>query len=494
MRSISILRDTKGVALPVTLVVMLLLLVIGAAAMMMSQLGYSSISINARYIISDKNADRGIRDSIERMIGGTRCGFSDSYSGTLGSISITTVRAGNTCFISSQGSFMNAKVVKIAAVYLGGSSMYGPVIFKNLKNLSLGGSGAIASCDSECVTPALIIGNSLTNPPTQNQVTSCPNNPQNLVALTSPYMPNAFDQDTTDLTGEIFNDIGNRTALLNRLSSDYGVVFDNGTPLSFNSTNQCNLNSLNINEWTVSNNKIINRTGNISVEISWSGGNFIVKQGSSVICQNRNVYLGQNSKLTIDSSLNVGGGIAANEIVFKSNSSNATFVARNRIEISDNNLTIQNVNMFAQNYSITANGLNLHGGIIYSGGMGVGNLDINLKSNSFLGSSQNPVLILSDNNIKIQRNGNADIYGLIFATDQNNNFEIGSGNGNFKINGVVVSNSKNNNNINISGNFEIHFNKDAINKLSERLSFVKRPPCGLGSIRYSLQNTKMTVY
>lgn len=485
------LINQKGIALPVVLIVMLLLLALGAAAMMMSNLGYTSVSSNTKYLISETNANIGIMNSIETMIGGTSCGFSNSYNSNGGSINVVTISAGGSCFIWSQGTFLNSRVVKVAVIQSSGSSNFGPAIFKTLSNLSLGGSGAISSCDPDCKTPALIIGNSLSNPPSANKVSSCPNNPKDLIALIDPYIPNAFDPNTTDLTERVFKDISNRQQLLYTFNNYYGVNFNNGTPTGF--TNQCNLNSYNINQWNVNqNNKIVSSTGNI--EISWENDRFVVKQGNTIICQNRNVYLGQNAKLTINKYLNVGGGLAANEIEINKNLSNATIVGRNRISMSANNTKIDNVNMFAQNYTINANGLELTGGIIYSGGQGVGNLDINLSSNSYLGSSENPVLIISDNNINLGRNGNADIYGIIFATNANNNFNIGFGNGNFKIHGSVISNSSNNNNMNVSGNFEIMFDKEVINKLSQRLPFIKSPTCSSGSIIPSLLNNKLTVY
>mgnify|MGYP001773396894 CR=1 FL=1 len=484
------MRGERGFILVTTLVIFLVLFILGAAAMYISEVGFRIHRAETRWQALEKASNSGLMKYASDVIKGTiRCGDSRTYSVNGVNVEVRAVSAGGSCFVWSKATMGDAKVVKVANFNATSNTNYAAIVIRSLSNLVVDGSSSINSCDLDCRVPAVVIGNDIPDNYVENLVVNCPRNPKGINALVDPVVENA--PMPPSLVERIFNGINNRNDLLNLLSQRFSVTFNNGTPGGLSGVPaSC---SFNYNNCTASGNTIT--CGKET--ITWNGTAYMV--GTSVCPK---IDLGPNATLTFSGvSFTGGGAIAANQITFSQRSGTSgdgelVLVARNQITMSSNNISISKpTHMFAQNYDISGNGLNVNAtSVIYSGGAGVGNLNINLSSNSQLGTTENPVLIISDNNINLSRNGTAEINGVIFTTEANNNFSI-SGNGNFTIRGMIVSDSNRNNNLNISGNLSIWFDKGVIQKLNNKLGgLVKNPTCGVVSVKVPYINTKMTVY
>ncbi|MCX7738184.1 MAG: hypothetical protein N2Z80_02045 [Hydrogenothermaceae bacterium] len=497
----------RGIALVPTLMVSLVTLLFGFSAMYISEMAYRSISAEARWQILEKAATSEIKKfGLDLVTGKKSCSDSNEYKLNSVNVEVRSISAGGSCFIWLSTTLRDSRVTKVGLIPLTQSvpTDYGAAVFKSLTNFTLGGSGAFASCDSSCSVPSIITGKGPQNPPSGTRVTTCPNNPKGIVALVDPpYQVNRNLSDM-DLTSVVFKNLQNRNDMLNTFTRVFNVNFSNGKPEGVNNP-ECRPD-FNINNCIASGSRLTCECSGSScrVDLTWNSsiGKYTGRIGSSTGVSCGSIDLGQNSTVAI-SGFTGGGIIGANQINFSGNINNTsnpptlTLIARNQITDGSNNINIKNVNMFSQNYTLDNNNLQIEGGVIYSGGAGNGNININLNSNSSLGSTNNPVLIVSDNNINLGRNGNAEINGLIFATSSNNNFNLGSGNGNFSINGAIFSNSTNNN-VNVSGNFSVNFSKTIIENLANKYQeFINPPKCGsqnTQSTSASLIQTLITVY
>ena len=495
MRVIEKVGGEKGFVLVSVLLFLLVVFLLGATGMYISKSGYLSQLSQYRFSLAEKASNMGIAVAYELASNGT-C---KDGSGSLGSVvyNYQCRQYGSTYFLYSKGIIGNSKVVKVVAMfYSPGSSFVGAGVFRNLNNLSLGGSGSIEACDPSCIASALVTGNKLNQPIDSSTV--CKNNNKGVVAGgIDPYRydPNLY---STDLTPYYFQ-AKDRNDLLNKLSSMFNVKFSDGTPIGVNQLDnpKCDLSQYNLS-CTATGQKIT-CSGGSSVNATWSGSYYTVNLPNNVVVTCGAIELGQNGYVNFN-GFSGGGVISANNVDIAGSitaSPQFTIIVKNQLQDVSNGYTLQNVNIFAKNITIDdQNGL-IYGGILYSGGKGTGNFNINLNSNSQIGSGDNPVLIISDNNINISRNGNADIYGLVFVNDANNNLSIGYGNGNFGIHGSVVSNSKNNNNINISGNFKIQLSSDVLKNLANKWGSLMKPfSCGgsSGGVLVPFVTTKMQVY
>jgi len=495
-------KREKGFALMTVLVFFLVLLILGVGGAIITQMGYFSIASEAKYTVAEKNANKGLLTILENGI------CTNSTNGTFlnGYRVIAKKDDGyNYCFVWSEGRYLGAKVIKTTIFSLKASN-WGGIIFRNLNNLHLGGTpgggnAAIIGYDSpentctdpnSCIAPALVTGNEV-DP--GNTVIACNTNPNNfgrgLVSMIDPYV---YDPtlNATDLTPKIFN-AENRDQLLQSLSDNFKVKFEDGAPEGLVDPEI----TLNVNSCTASGNTITCGQGANADVFTWNP-----TKGVYVYNKDNNEYSKidfGNAQITFSSNFSGGGFIAGNNITFDQKANvNATsplvLVARNQINLDNNQINISKTFMFAKNYSITANSLIVSGGLIYSGGEG-GRLTIDLRSGSQLGTQNSPVLIISDNRISIGGSGNPDIWGLIFATQNNTYFNIG--NGDFKIHGAVISNSKNDNEIDLTGNFEIRFNFATLMKLANYLGnygILKTPKCGASNQKNLYLLTTMRTY
>uniref|UniRef100_A0A7V5XHV1 Type 4 fimbrial biogenesis protein PilX N-terminal domain-containing protein n=1 Tax=Thermodesulfobacterium geofontis TaxID=1295609 RepID=A0A7V5XHV1_9BACT len=481
-------KRKKGFALMTVLIFFLVLLILGVGGAIITQIGYFSIASEAKYSVAEKNANKGLLTVLESGI------CTDSTSGTFlnGYTVIAKKDDGyNYCFVWSEGRYLGAKVIKTSIFQ---AIPWAAATFKNLDSLNLSGSSAIVgheSCDDFCRGFALAMGN-LTNPNWKIEKDPCKKNPQGLTSIKDP--PYILDETLlqTDLTSKLFN-ARNRDQLLQSLRDNFSVEFgngtDNGTPIGLvngTSTGEDPVITLNVTN--------CNATG-ITItcgedKFTWENGKYTYNKNGT---KSSKIDLG-NATITFE-DFTGGGYIAGNNISFSGNV-NATspliLVARNEITISQNNIEISKTFMFSQNYNIDAQNLTIENGIIYSGGEG-GKLNIDQRSNSKLGTQENPILIISDNSINIAENGNVEVYGAIFLTDANTTFNL-EGNGNFKIHGIIISNSPNENSVNLKGNFEVRFNFKVLENLYDNLSQFNllRPP--LCSRRNFFITTTMKTY
>jgi len=469
-------KREKGFALMTVLVFFLVLLILGVGGAIITQMGYFSITSEAKYTVAEKNANKGLMEVLENEI----C---NDISGPGYTVIAKKDEGHNYCFVWSEGRYLGAKVIKTAVFQ---ALPWAAATFKNLDSLNLSGSSAIVgheSCDDFCRGFALAMGN-LTNPNWKIEKDPCKKNPQGLTSIKDP--PYILDETLlqTDLTSKLFN-ARNRDQLLQSLRDNFSVEFgngtDNGTPIGLVESENERVKKLeNVNSCTASGNVITCEQGSNADVFTWNPtkGVYVYNKDGEEYSK---IDLG-NATITFSGNFTGGGYIAGNNISFSGNV-NATspliLVARNEITISQNNIEISTF-MFTKNYNININvkNLTIKNGIIYSGGEG-GKLNIDQRSNSKLGTQENPILIISDNSINIAENGNVEVYGAIFLTDANTTFNLEK-NGDFKIHGIIISNSPNNNSVNLKGNFEVRFNFNVLENLYDNLSqfnLLRRPIC-----------------
>lgn len=502
---------SKGFVLGIVLILGVAILIMGFAGMIMSEMGFKSLSAEARWHIVEKAANYGVMDSIEQLINGlTTCDKLDNKILTVNGalVTIKTWEAGTSCFIWAKATYQNSRYIKTAVITNINTYSLAPVMVKRFSSFSLGGAASIVNCDSNCPSPAIITGN-LTGNVTGQVVTSCPNNPKGILSPITPVIDNKPEYLNVDFTDRLFY-ASNRRELLDKLSSEFRVSLSNGTPIGIvgrytvidnvpgGEFDVCQLTSVtncSANRQTIS-------CSNINISWDSSLGKYkVTREGSSNVALCNAIDFSPNAKIEF-SNFEGGGVLFANEIVFKGDVNGVgpkglTLIARNKAEDQANNINLKNVNVFAQNIYIDDNNFVWEGGVIYSGGAGVGNLNLDIRAGTKIGNQSSPVLIITDNNVNINGQGNAEIYGLIFATDETNNFN--TANGDFKLYGVMVSNSLKNNIYNANGNFDLYFRPDILEKLALRYSsLVKLPDCSskknlVKSIFY-LYQSKMGTY
>jgi len=479
---------------------------------------------------------------------------------------VATVRImylNKTFIIHSTGTYQGAKVVKIASVNTVLKTIPNPNIGKTIANMgavmmmqitNITGLGAstsasIAACDNSCTAAAMILGSNL--PQGQQVSTSqCKNNNNGIASNSdSPILIKDGNNGTEQLTPDniysmYFNGVNRRNDLFNKFQNMYGVAFNsNNEPVGFNSSNSititdqqsslptngssydlCNFGqNANVGTATASTNTITaSSSWNISglncqvkPTFTWNGSKYVgtlncYRNGNEIVstitfyCNK--IDFGWNATLDI-SNFSGGGELAAGMINMGDvNGSPLTLVGKNQINMTSNGIDINSpVYMFAKNYNINANNLQINSSSIIASLGGSSNLNITLDGNSNIGTQDNPALIISDNNINLQGNGSNVIDGLTFSTGSNNNFNL-SISGNYTINGSVGSASSSNNNINMSGNSQINFNSSVIQNLSNNFSGLVNPPlCGANvtvpvvnlvdnSLKINFKTTVQTLY
>jgi hypothetical protein len=454
---------------------------------------------------------------------------------------VATVRIiylNNTFIIHSTGTYQGATVVKIASVNtvlktipntnIGRTvANMGAVMMTKITNiggLGTGTSASLAACDNSCTAAAMILGSPL--PQGQQVATSqCKNNNNGIASNSdSPILIKDGNNGTEQLTPDkiystYFNRVNSRSDLFNKFQSMYSIAFnDNNEPVGFNSSNSITItdqqNSLpangssydlctfgqnaNVGTAVASGDTIITSSSwNISglncqaqPTFKWDGSKYVgtlncYENGKKVINTTtfycNKIDFGQNATLNI-SDFSGGGGLAAGTININTgniNGSPLTLVGKNEINMTSNNITISSpVYMFAKNYNINANNLQINSSSIIASLGNSSNLNITLGGNSNIGTQPNPALIISDNNINLQGDGNNIIDGLVFSTGSNNNFNLNMSR-NYIIDGSIGSASGSNNNISINGNSKINFDSNVIQNLSNNFSGLVNPPqCG----------------
>jgi hypothetical protein len=454
---------------------------------------------------------------------------------------VATVRiiyTNNIFIIHSTGTYQGAAVVKIASANTVSKTIpntnkgktvanMGAVMMTNITNiggLGTGTSASLAACDSSCTAAAMILGSPL--PQGQQVSTSqCKNNNNGVASNSdSPILIKDGSNGTEQLTPDkiystYFNGVNSRNDLFNKFQNMYGIDFNSSNePVGFTSSNSititdqqsslpangssydlCNFGQ-NANVGTVNASRdIITTSSGWTIQglncqarptFKWDSSkskyigtincymNGIIPISTTTFYCNK-IDFGQNAMLDI-SNFSGGGGLAAGTInIGDIKGSPLTLVGKNQINMKSDNIDINSpVYMFAKNYSIDANNLQINSSSIIASLGNNSNLNIKLEGNSNIGTQDNPALIISDNNINLQGNGNNEINGLIFSTGSNNNFNLNTS-GNYTINGSIGSASGSNNNINMNGNSQINFNSSVIQNLSNNFSGLVNPPqCG----------------
>jgi hypothetical protein len=468
----------------------------------------------------------------------------------------------NTFIIHSTGTYQGATVVKMASANTVLKTIpntnvgrtvanMGAVMMMQITNISGLGtstSASIAACDSSCTAAAMILGSNLPQGQ-QVAISQCKNNNNGIASNSdSPILIKDGSNGTEQLTPDkiystYFNGVNSRSDLFNKFQNMYGLAFNsNNEPDGFVSSNSititdqqsslpadgssydlCNFGqNANVGTATASGNTIATSSSwNISglncqaqPTFTWDGSKYVgtlncyqngVPVSTTTFYCNK-IDFGQNAPLNI-SDFSGGGGLAAGSINMGDiNGSPLTLVGKNQINMTSNGIDINSpVYMFAKDYNIDANNLQINSSSIIASLGNSSNLNMTLKGNSNIGTQNNPALIISDNNINIQGNGSNVIDGLIFSTGSNNNFNLNIS-GNYTINGSIASASGSNNNINMSGNSQINFNSSVIQNLSNKFNGLVNPPqCGAtvtvpvvnltsNSVKINFKTTIQTLY
>ncbi|HEV09606.1 MAG TPA: hypothetical protein ENO34_04310, partial [Sulfurihydrogenibium azorense] len=454
------MNNEKGFSLITVLVLSAVIFALGSATVFVNYYGNVMINADVKYKVAEKRADYGIMRAFQDILNqNINCGSSPNYGD---GITVNTVQAGNSCLIKSTGTYAGATVSKVVVINQSKiNSKYAAAVMCNLTNLNIEGNGSIESCNSDCRTPALINGvkdNENINEKIKDIANAtCKENNKGLAALMDPYLTDDNFSCKQELLSIYFNGVSDRNQLLDRMTSLYGVAFDNGgTPIGLDTTNKkaititnttdpkqlnsadvydvCNFGQ-NVDIGTVEVDPLRSDTLQASSSYNVSGLNIKVKPTFVWDSTNKyyNVYmknadteallstlkckaidLGQNTTLNLGNGFSGGGALAANQVNFTGNvnGSNLTLIAKNEVKIERNGIEVSNVNVFSKKYDISnAQNLTVKDSLIFGGGGGQ-NIDIKLNSDSKLGTKDNPVLIISDNNINISRNGNAEINGI----------------------------------------------------------------------------------
>ena len=204
MKGLSHIREQRGIALVVALMVMVLFIALGAAAMMMSQLGYMAISSEKRYQIANWAAEYGLNKGLESLLPSSVnpiCSTGGSGSATSGSnySYFGAGIGGNFCYIHSTGTQGNAKVVKTVLVPRNPTAQHGALVLRNGGSIDMGGSSSIVNCDTTCKTPGVVYGTGLNlNINSISDDTSCPNNPRGIYG--SPHAVQDAEGDACNTT------------------------------------------------------------------------------------------------------------------------------------------------------------------------------------------------------------------------------------------------------------------------------------------------------
>lgn len=561
------MANNRGMALIPTLTISLVALLLGFSAMYVSEMGYRSISAEARWQMLEKIATGQAKKFVADVIGGSKqCG--NTVSGSLNGVSynVVSVKAGDSCFIWSSATVGNSRVTKVAYFPLM-SSNYGAVMFKNPGNLNISGNAYISGCESGCSQHAMMGGDYPQNYPNGgNNFDKLPGSCDSNEELRSQVTP-AYKKDENlknrDFVNEFFN-LNGKSSLEERLTELYKVKFNNnGEPTGIDGpqcytssievassnftsytgginifgTDVITLNNYNPNNcYATGKNITCECSGNSNVRnynITCVKMNFIWNENEKKyeykldlrlvgnlinlsitglpvgncqainLGQNTNLYIGKSSQNDY-SEFEGGGTVYSGQVYLEGNSkNNLNIIVYNQVQDSRNNIEIENMNIFTKNISLSKENTTILNSFIYSGGKGSGNINISLKGNSQIGSQDKPTMIISDNNIAIDLNGNAKVYGFIFETHQSNNLSV-TLNGNSAIEGAVISNTteNRNSNISLSGSSYIKFNKNVLDNLKEKYTdrdsnsvLLKGISCGSSVNRKSiLTQTMITVY
>mgnify|MGYP000044058106 CR=1 FL=1 len=497
----------KGFAIIYALIFSLVFVILGISAAYITQMGYFSISAEAKYQIAEKNANKGLLQAISEIYNLTKlCNGTQNYVFSLGEAQVKLVsdEEDKSCFIWSKGIYKNSSVVKVAVIS-SINSYWGAAVFRYLNSINIKGKKAyIGSCNETCKTPALITGNNATSN-SSFTIGNCSEDSKHgsegsdiRALVDEPYKisPELLESPAY-LTNMVFKNAKDRNDIFNILSQKYGISFDNGTPVGI--TDQNIWSNPNINNCTVENTTVkCNYTNGTEVILNYDPDN-----GKFILGDNEYdaIDLG-NVSLTIESfNGGIGAKIAAGTVEITGNGtvSNITLVAREQINIyhymkdMKNHTLIKNSNFFAKNYNIFKCHLDYEGGIIYSSGSGY----LKLRSHSNIGTPDNPTLILADNQLEIDGSCQTDINGLVYVTEGNPEFNLVDtsvdveAKGHFEIHGAIISNSLSNN-MTMKCNTHIEFRPDILRKLSSNLGFIKAPICDSGNS--PLMFTKMRIY
>ena len=483
----------KGFAIIYALIFSLVFVILGIAAAYITQMGYFSISAEAKYQIAEKNANKGLLQAISEIYNLTKlCNGTQNYVFSLGEAQVKLVsdEEDKSCFIWSKGIYKNSNVVKVAVIS-SINSYWGAAVFRNLNFLNIKCKAYIGSCNETCKTPALITGNNATSN-SSFTIGYCSEDSDIRALVDEPYKisPELLESPAY-LTNMVFKNAKDRNDIFNILSQKYGISFNNGTPVGI--TDQNIWSNPNINNCTAENTTVkCNYTNGTVVILNYDpdNGKFILGDDEYDAIDLGNVPL--NIK-----SFNGGTGakIAAGTVEFMGENavSNLTLVAREKINIynykgSMYNTSIINSNLFAKDYDIFDCHLDYEGGIIYSSGSGY----LKLRSHSDIGTPDNPTLILADNQLEIDGKCHTAINGLVYVTEANSEFGLDlESSGHFEIHGAIISNSLSNS-MTIRGHTHIEFKPDILRKLSSNLGFIKAPICDSGNS--PLMFTKMRIY
>lgn len=160
-------KNERGVALVIALIMTLLVSIIGVTAIKMSEVGFITFGSEKKYQVAKEAAEYALNAAVNYVITNAGCPSSNATIGTvLGTnaaysyFAISSDSGGNYCFINGKGTYGGATVVRVAVVpkYV---TDYGALTFRKGGSVYVGGSSNVVSCDSTCKTPGIAYGTSI---------------------------------------------------------------------------------------------------------------------------------------------------------------------------------------------------------------------------------------------------------------------------------------------------------------------------------------------
>ena len=152
----------RGFSLPNVIILSGFITLLGIAGLIIANLNAATSRAEDAYFWAEKAANAGMLEAMQRIRTTGFCDASDTFNGKIGDVNaeyeVNIRRSGRICFIRSEGSFRNARVVKAGIL----QAYYGAGLYTVRGNVDaqLGSGVRLSGCDNTvrpvCYVPAFI--------------------------------------------------------------------------------------------------------------------------------------------------------------------------------------------------------------------------------------------------------------------------------------------------------------------------------------------------
>lgn len=442
-------KNDKGFILAAVLAMTVLVMLLGTAAIKMSELGYLAFGSERKYQVAGTAAEFAINTAILSVSTTGNCPSANtgtlSTGGVNASFTSFSVAGGNNCFIHSKGSFGGASVVKTTVVPTLPTGNWAALVIQS-GTLDLGGSGAVAFCDTACPNggPAVLyVGATTIDGTTSVELpVDCPNNPRGAVGNPPTTQNSSLPSDLTSTYFDSTDWTDLESDLRTKYSVDSASLASLSASCKYTGTSACGTTS--------------------ATNISCGATNINLTTCSTV-------YI-QQAALTIDQAV-----------------TGRTIYSGAKVTVTGGTT---NTNVFADSIDINLEDNNSAGGVYFSRNTSSTKTTNNVyvKSSHQLGTEANPIMFIAKGGTTFASNGGPDVYAFIYTSSTA--IDV---NGGIKFKGSFINDNAAT--LKFGGNAVINFDLDVLRNLRTNLSgFLKPPACAERQTNSSLVSTKVTVY